>query len=229
LVLQALGKEVKEMKQIGKGYIKYLRHSGSVKDIANCAAISYDKADAERSDHKCKTLVMRLLTLGHGSPFEQASITFEVYAPIFVLRQWMRHRIGWSYNEQSLRYTSPTSFDFYIPEALQKECTRDEFDTDVRKAHEIAMRQEFELILTDGVELYKRMVDSGIPREQARAVLPVGLYSKVIMTANLRAVIHFINLRSDKHAQAEIQKFSDALREICREITDFTPIFGEIE
>ncbi len=218
------------MKQIGKGYIKYLRHSGSVRDIANCAAISYDKADAERSDHKCKSLVMRLLTMGHGSPFEQASVTFEVYAPIFVLRQWMRHRIGWSYNEQSLRYTSPTKFDFYVPEMLGAAY----LDPDCGDGIEILRKRksllaQYNTMCAEAVETYKLMLDKGVPREQARAILPVGLYSKVIMTANLRAVIHFVNLRSDKHAQAEIQKFSDALREMCREITDFTPIFGELE
>lgn len=217
------------MIQIGKGYIKYLKHSGSVRDIAECAAMSYDKADADRTDKKCQDMAMSLLTKGHGSPFEQASVQFDVYAPIFVLRQWMRHRVGWSYNERSMRYITPSELEFYVPEVLDKVWTRDEYDADVVVRHKTAYRQHYKTLCEESVSLYKQMLEDGIPREQARAILPVGLYSKVRMTANLRAVFHFVNLRSDKHAQPEIQKFSDALREMCRNISDFYPIFGGVE
>ena len=136
----------------------------------------------------------------HGSPFEHTSMTFFVSAPIFVFREFMRHRIA-SYNEESGRYRELNPV-FYVPDENRKliqigktgaytfvDGTPEQFSVSVeamKKAYVVAYEQ------------YKVMLDQGIAREVARVVLPVGLYSSMYVTMNARALMNFLSLRTSR-------------------------------
>jgi thymidylate synthase (FAD) len=134
----------------------------------------------------------------HGSPFEHTSMTFFISAPIFVFREFMRHRIA-SYNEESGRYRELSPV-FYVPDADRKliqigkpgaytfvDGTKEQLEIT-----EAAMKEAYTL----AYKQYQVMLDAGIAREVARAVLPVGLYSSMYVTMNARALMNFLSLRT---------------------------------
>jgi thymidylate synthase (FAD) len=134
----------------------------------------------------------------HGSPFEHTSMTFFISAPIFVFREFMRHRIA-SYNEESGRYRELSPV-FYIPDADRKliqigKAGAYTFVDGTKEQLEItqaAMKEAYTL----AYQQYQVMLDAGIAREVARAVLPVGLYSSMYVTMNARALMNFLSLRT---------------------------------
>ena len=134
----------------------------------------------------------------HGSPFEHTSMTFFVSAPIFVFREFMRHRIA-SYNEESGRYRELSAV-FYIPDTDRKliqigKAGSYSFVDGTKEQHDItvaAMKQAYTL----AYQQYVVMLDAGVAREVARAVLPVGLYSSMYVTMNARALMNFLSLRT---------------------------------
>ncbi len=136
----------------------------------------------------------------HGTPFEHTSMTFFISAPIFVFREFMRHRIA-SYNEESGRYRELNPV-FYIPSPERKlvqigktgaytfiDGSKEQFDITVA-----AMKETYALAYAN----YKKMLDVGVAREVARAVLPVGLYSSMYVTMNARALMNFLSLRTSR-------------------------------
>ncbi|PRH77522.1 thymidylate synthase (FAD) [Streptomyces solincola] len=161
--------------------------------------------DPERS----RGLINYLMRDRHGSPFEHNSMTFFISAPIFVFREFMRHRVGWSYNEESGRYRELQPV-FYVPDASRKlvqqgrpgkyvfvEGTEDQHRT-VTEAMEESYVQAY--------EAYQRMLADGVAREVARSVLPVGLYSSMYATCNARSLMHFLGLRT-QHELAKVPSF----------------------
>jgi thymidylate synthase (FAD) len=149
----------------------------------------------------------------HGTPFEHNSFRFHVRAPIFVAREWFRHRIG-SYNEFSMRYAK-ASDEFYVPDF-------DDVRTQVGKpgaysfepvSDEVAQatREELASVYAAAYAAYERMVAAGVARELARAVMPVGAYTEFYWTVNARALMNFISLRAAETAQREIRRYADAI------------------
>jgi thymidylate synthase (FAD) len=158
----------------------------------------------------------------HGSPFEHTSMTFFVSAPIFVFREFMRHRIA-SYNEESGRYRELQPV-FYIPSPERKliqvgktgaytfiDGTQEQYETTVS-----AMKESYLFVY----ERYQRMLEAGIAREVARAVLPVGLYSSMYVTMNARALMNFLSLRTSRegshfpsYPQREIEMVAEKMEE----------------
>lgn len=193
--------------QDGISSVELLRVSGSDLDIANAARVSYGRVSHEISerDHK---LIAFLMEHNHTSPFEHNQLSFRVKAPIFVARQWMRHRMH-SYNEISYRYVTVKT-EFYKPTQWRLQDT-------VNKQSSYGAFEDFELAkiyedaLTTAYETYKKMLAAGVCREQARAILPVGTYTEFIFTTNLHALMHFLKLRMGNGAQSEIRNFSKAL------------------
>lgn len=149
----------------------------------------------------------------HETPYEMCVVTMLVECPIFVARQWHRHRM-WSYSEASRRYTSE-DIKFYIPTEYRGQSSNN------KQASE-GTATSFEVEVQDNVDkaidLYNDMLEAGVAREQARMVLPANLYTRFYATANLRSISHFVGLRSDPHAQAEIRAYSDALYEMVHTI-----------
>ncbi|MCX4571538.1 FAD-dependent thymidylate synthase [Streptomyces viridodiastaticus] len=162
-------------------------------------------ADPARS----KGLINYLVRDRHGSPFEATSMTFFISAPIFVFREFMRHRAGWSYNESSGRYRELEPV-FYIPSSRRKlvqvgKAGAYRFETGTQAQHSIMVRE-----MRDAYErayaAYQAMLAEGIAREVARSVLPVGLYSSAYATCNARSLMHFLGLRTT-HPDAATPSF----------------------
>lgn len=161
--------------------------------------------DPERS----KGLINYLMRDRHGSPFEHNSMTFFINAPILVFREFMRHRVGWSYNEESGRYRELQPV-FYVPGPDRKlvqqgrpgkyvfvEGTPEQHES-VGSAMEESYRQAY--------RAYQEMLAQGVAREVARSVLPVGLFSSMYATCNARSLMHFLGLRT-QHEQATVPSF----------------------
>lgn len=201
------------------GFVRLVDHMGSDLSVARAARVSYDAAwragDDQRSDAK---LISYLWTHHHTTPFEAVTFTFEVKAPIFVLRQWHRHRT-WSYNELSARYRELPE-EFYVPDpqkvgaqATANKQGRQETDAD--RADDVArLRKHCERSFYE----YGRLLAAGWPRELARSVLPVATYSHMFATVDLLNLLRFLTLRCDKHAQYEIRVYAEAMRDLVRSI-----------
>ena len=186
---------------LDSGYVALVDSMGGDKAVREGARRCYmSEPQGESADSK---LIRHLIAKDHGTPFEHAYFRFDVKCPIFVARQWIRHRIG-TYNEMSLRYCLAKR-DFYTPENLSGE------------ALEI-----YKKTINGAFDAYEAIVASGVKREQARGVLPLSLYTLYYWTVNARSLMNFLKLRLDKAAQPEIQEYAKALLEIFRETMPVT-------
>jgi thymidylate synthase (FAD) len=179
--------------------------------VVNGARVSFARRK-EEMDESDEGLVRFLMRDRHGTPFEHNSFRFHVRAPIFVAREWFRHRVG-SFNEFSMRYAKATD-DFYVPEA-------DDVRTQVGKpgaysfdpvSPEVAetTREELRAVYEAAYDAYARLVEQGVARELARCVLPVGAYTEFYWTVNARALMNFLSLRAAETAQREIRRYAEA-------------------
>ena len=184
------------------------------KDPCSCGSAIVDAAYTKAGDEK---LLKYLYENKHISPFEQAGMVVEVQAPVFVLRQWMRHRTQ-SYSEMSARYT-PLPDVSYLPavDRLMVNSTKNKQagihagakNLD-RSAAEV-FRRELEQHYEDAQIIYENALGNGVPKELARVHLPVARYSRMRASANLRNWLGFLTLRMDLHAQEEIRVFADVV------------------
>jgi thymidylate synthase (FAD) len=163
-------------------------------------------------------LLRYLMKHRHGTPFEHGLMTFLVEAPIFVFREWHRHRVGWSYSETSGRYRELEPV-FWVPPAGRKmipvpgyKAARPQFEEAGGETLDW-VRGACQLAYGEAWVNYRAMVDDGIALEVARCVLPVGLYSSMYATANPRSLMHFLSLRTHEpdaarvsYPQAEIEE-----------------------
>ncbi len=197
---------------------------GTDLSVVRAARVSYQKDQGHEWQEKDAKLIKFMADHGHGTPFEHTAITFHVACPLFVVRQWHRHRIGWSYNEVSRRYTSediefyfPTAFGWRMQDSKNKQASVQELWTiDIEKALDLS---NLAIRWTYGLkDFYDLLLDHGIGREQARMFLPQNLYTRFYATCNLRSAAHFINLRADEHAQQEIRCYAESMREQLREL-----------
>lgn len=175
----------------GIGSVELLDHMGSDLKVVNAARVSKAKESHELTSRD-KRLIGFLTAHEHGSPFEHNVMTLRVKAPIFVLRQWMRHRIA-SYSEQSGRWSEHEP-EFYIPEDEES----------VSYASLIEWSKEAFIH-------YEALIDAGAPKERARLVLPPNLYTTMWVTANARSWMNFVHLRFAQDAQWEIQRYGEAV------------------
>lgn len=202
--------------------------SGDLEAVRN-ARVSFDAdwrtgAD-EGADEK---LINRLVSNFHTSPFEAMTFTFEVKAPIFIFRQWHRHRT-WSYNEVSARYATLDE-GFYVPvpgtygvQSKNNKQVRDiaaaAFGVDVETAEkELRWEAEQSEHIRSGFALYKRHLDEGMARETARTVLSLASYSRMFATVDLHNLFHFLKLRLHSHSQYEIRVYAQAICELIKPI-----------
>ena len=208
-----------ETKVLDHGLVRLVDHMGSDLSIVRNARVSYDAAWRAGENKGSDTRLIRYLyNNGHNTPFEAAVATFEIKAPIFVFRQWHRHRTQ-SYNEVSARYKELPE-EFYIPDINQittQSTDNKQMRTDDQ--HEMArdiqeeMRQQNEAAF----ERYKYLLSIGTPRELARSVLPLGTYSHMFATANLHNWFNFLRERLHPHAQYEIRVYAYAILDILTE------------
>lgn len=197
--------------QDGLSSIELVRCSGTDLDIANAARVSYGRISHEVSERDIK-LINFLMEHNHSSPFEHNQLSFRVKAPIFVTRQWMRHRIN-SYNEISYRYVEVKT-EFYIPKAWRfqdKENKQSSFGAFEDKT----ITDEYTKSIEQSYAHYQAMLQAGVCREQARAILPVATYTEFIYTCNLRSLMNFMQLRLGDGAQMEIREYAKGLLKLA--------------
>lgn len=207
-------------KVLDYGYVALVESMGSDLSIVRNARVSYDAEWRTGEDAgKDAKLIKYLIKNNHTSPLEAVQFTFEVKAPIFVLRQWHRHRT-WSYNEISARYAELPE-EFYIPGAEQittQHSSNKQMRTTEPHPHAEDWRKSMKQSNEAAFAYYKEMINDGVPRELARSVLPVATYSHMFATVDLHNLFKFIGLRSHEHAQYEIRVYSDAMLKIVNEI-----------
>ena len=198
------------------GFVRLVDSMGSDLSVVRAARVSYDAAWRAGEDKGSDSrLINYLWANGHSTPFEAVTLTFEVKAPIFVLRQWHRHRTQ-SYNELSARYR-PLPDEFYVPDAAQI-TTQSTNNKQMRTDEEHPQAEEMRVLMREqnaaAFRTYERMLDQGCPRELARSVLPVATYSHMFATMNLLNLFRFLSERTHEHAQWEIRQFADAMVEL---------------
>ncbi|MFE3884324.1 FAD-dependent thymidylate synthase [Streptomyces lydicus] len=193
--------------------VELVKHSAADSDVLWAARVStageQSLEELQKDPERSKGLINYLMRDRHGSPFEHNSMTFFISAPIFVFREFMRHRVGWSYNEESGRYRQLEPV-FYVPGESRKLVQQGrpgkyEFVEGTQAQHELTGRV-MEDSYRRAYEAYQEMLAAGVAREVARAVLPVGLFSSMYATCNARSLMHFLGLRT-QHEQAKVPSF----------------------
>lgn len=207
----------REYKVLDKGFVRLVDYLGSDQRIVQAARVSY--GEGTKTVSQDAALIDYLLRHQHTSPFEQVVFTFHLKMPIFVARQWVRHRMG-RMNEVSGRY-SIMKEEFYVPElkdiegqsANNKQGRADE-PFEQEKAKEI--RDELEAGQKSAYESYSNLLETGLAREIARINLPLSLYTEFYWQMDLNNLFKFLKLRLDGHAQFEIREFANAIFEIVK-------------
>lgn len=218
------------MKVLDHGFVELEASCASDLDVVNAAKVSFNKHSSEVGDPE-KGLINFLMKNHHGTPFEHNFFKFRVKAPIFVFREWHRHRIGISINEMSARYTE-LSREWYIPriEHVRRRVGKPGHyvyeNMFLGSKQDAAMAQEFLHALnescTTSYAAYKTALECGIAPEQARMFLHVNHYSEMYWSCNARSLMNFLNLRAAPTAQWEIQQYANVLEEIWKEIMPVT-------
>lgn len=215
-------KVVEENKQItvlDQGFVRLVEVMGSDLSVVNAARISFAKQTKEfrQQDHK---LIHYLWSHRHTSPFRHASIQIHLKAPLFVLRQWMKHQVGCAWNEVSGRYVR---FDaqFYNPSTWREQHESNKQGSKGQIEQQEQASQLYQSSMQRAVDEYQKLLAMGVCKEQARMVLPLSLYSECYWTTSLQAMMHFLELREDAHAQWEIQEYARAIRSL---LTPFFPV-----
>ena len=190
--------------------------------IVDAARTSYQKGT--QTKRNTEGLIHYLMKHSHTSPFEMVELKFIVKAPIFVHRQWHRHRTA-SINEESARY-SEVKDEYFLPTRIRAQDTKNKqgsVEVDIDKYDERNAIEAMEETMVKAYELYKDLLAGytadlpGMAREQARIILPQAMYSTMVWKANLHNTLNFLRLRMDSHAQEEIRDFAKAMAEVVKE------------
>jgi thymidylate synthase (FAD) len=196
--------------------VDYMGHDGA---IVQAARVSYGKGTRAIRDDR--GLIRYLMRHRHTTPFEMVEFKFLVRLPIFVARQFIRHRTS-SVNEFSARY-SIMSDEYEIPPAdeVRHQSTRNRQGRGDALPEEVVsrFRSDLERISKDAYAAYTKALDDGVARETARLLLPVAYYTQWYWKANLWNVLHFLSLRLDPHAQEEIRLYAAEMAKIVRAVT----------
>ena len=209
------------IKCLDKGFVRLVDSMGGDDAIVQSARVSYGKGTSKLSQDR--GLIRYLMRHRHTTPFEMVEFKFHCKMPIFVARQWVRHRTA-NINEYSLRYSEARD-EFYFPDpnhiefqsAVNKQGRMGEVDNELK----MKVQAYFKEISDRSFEIYSELNEAGVARELARAILPVNLYTEWYWKNDLHNLLHFIGLRSDGHAQYEIRVFSDAMASYVKKVAPF--------
>jgi len=207
---------------LDKGFVECQEVFGNELTIVNCARVSFGKQKTVMEDEDIR-LIRYLIKNKHFSPFRHIMFRFHIKAPEFVMRQWYKHIIGaeWSagsyapfhaWNEISGRYVP--LLEFYEPNEWRKQSTNCKQGSDGIINNSDIVQGEYNAMITQMSEMYSSFLERGIAKEQARIMLPLSVYTEAIWTCSFQAVMNFLELRLDPHAQLEIQEFARAIEKI---------------
>lgn len=205
------------------GFVRLDGHMADDLSVVNSARVSYGRSSEELNEGG-KLLINFLMRERHGTPFEHNAFRFHVKCPLFVAREWFRHRIG-SFNEISARY-SLIKDDFFVP-------AKQQIRTQLGKLGEYVFEPVDEVSAENTVldisevnsycfEAYERLLARGIAKELARVVLPVSMYTQFYWTVNARSLMNFLSLRNHKTAQLDIRLYAEKIEELFGQIMPIT-------
>jgi thymidylate synthase (FAD) len=196
-----------DMQVLNNGSVTLIEHMGGDQAVIRNARRCW--RSESKSENADRQLLRHLIKAGHKTPFEAMTFTFDVKTPLFVARQWFRHRMG-SFNEESLRYCVALR-DYYIPQGLEG-----------------SLLEQWNKHNNVAFDFYEELVGQHkIVKEQARSVLPIGIYTNFYWTVNGSSLMNFLHLRLDRHAQYEIRVYAEAILELVKEVAPIS--FGEFE
>lgn len=207
------------------GFVKLIDKMGDDLSVVNSARISYNRESSEFSDRD-KKLIKYLLKNNHSSPLEHVQFTFNVKVPLYIERQWNRHR-SWKYfsfNEVSRRYSSE-NIEFYVPKEFRlqsqdnKQMSTGELLNSEKSTY---FENKIKNLCLNGLETYNEMLEEGVAREVARGSLCIFMYANFYATVDLHNLFWFLELRRHPHAQHEIQLYARAIEDIIKDIVPFT-------
>ncbi len=209
----------KEFKVLDKGFVRLVDYMGSDERIAQAARVSYGEGTSSVRNNQ--GLIYYLMRHQHTSPFEHVVFEFHCKMPIFVARQWVRHRTA-RLNEISGRY-SVMSDEFYVPPAehikFQSQDNKQGRATD--EVPEALRGKVIELLKAEQsrtYESYRQLIDDNIARELARINLPLSMYTEWYWQMDLHNLFHFLKLRMNAHAQWEIRQYANTIAEITEKV-----------
>ncbi len=208
----------REFRVLDKGFVRLVDYLGTDARIVQAARVSY--GEGTKSVREDAALIDYLLRHKHTSPFEQVILTFHLKMPIFVARQWIRHRTA-RLNEISGRY-SVMRDEFYAPEPARvqkqskanKQGSSDEVPAELQAQVVKTLRRDQEV----AYEHYEDLLEDDIARELARINLPLSLYTEMYWQIDLNNLFHFLKLRLDSHAQYEIRVYGEAMAQTVRAV-----------
>ncbi|MBN1826540.1 MAG: FAD-dependent thymidylate synthase [Candidatus Eisenbacteria bacterium] len=207
---------------LDRGFIRVVECVGGDEAVVRSARVSFGQET--KGEEKDRKLIRYLLTHGHETPFEHAVFQFHVKCPLFVARQWLRHRWS-SFNEISGRYTVFDDEEYYVPDRIRVQENVNKQGSEVADVPEEEHRAFGERIRAEterAIAGYRGLLEEGIAKELARIVLPLNMYTQFYWTVNARSLMNFLKLRCDAHAQYEIRQYADRLRDLFREKMPWT-------
>lgn len=209
----------KEFKVLNHGFVRLVDYMGSDSRIVQAARVSYGAGT--KTVREDGALIDYLLRHDHTSPFEQVVLTFHIKMPVFVARQWIRHRTA-RVNEISGRY-SVMSDEFYVP--AEADVAKQSTDNKQGRSAEKAEKSFTDAVIAslqkgqkEAYSDYTELIESGTARELARVNLPLSLYTEMYWQIDLHNLFHFLRLRLDAHAQKEIRDYAGILLDISRAV-----------
>ena len=201
-----------EIRVLDHGFVRLDAAMASDLSVVNGARVSFARRK-EEMDESDEGLIRFLMRDRHGTPFEHNSFRFHIRCPLFVAREWMRHRVG-SFNEFSMRYAKATD-DFYVPEPedVRTQVGKPGAYTFEPVEPELAehTREAQEAVFTEAYRTYEDLLERGVAKEIARNVLPVAIYTQFYWTVNARSLMNFLSLRNAETAQREIRRYAEAV------------------
>jgi thymidylate synthase (FAD) len=195
------------------GSVQLIDVMGSPLSVVNSARVSMGKQVDQMSEGDWR-LIDYLWSHEHTSPFRHVQFQFHLKAPVFVLRQWMKHQVGCAWNEISGRYVQ-FDHEAWSPDAWRAQADKIKQGSAGPMAEDDALRAQmiYDRAIEASFKAYEELLSAGVCKEQARACLPLSLMSECYWSCSLHALIHFLKLRLDHHAQLEIRCFAEAVRE----------------
>jgi thymidylate synthase (FAD) len=201
------------------GFVRYIDHMGTDSRICEAARLSYKSPS--KGEEQDKKLLAYLWKNKHTSPFEMVKVTLNIKMPIFVMRQYVRHRMQ-NLNEVSARYTELPN-EFYVPTKWRKQDTKNkQGSVETTELDHHALSFNLQRWNDEAYDKYKLLLEMGVAREMARMVLPINIYTEIYACWDMKNLLHFISLRDDSHAQAEIQEYGKVIKYICKELFPWT-------
>ena len=215
---------------LDKGFIEVVDSLGNDLTVVNSARVSFGKRKT-KFDKSDERLVRYLAKYKHYSPFRHLQVQFHIKAPEFVMRQWYKHVVGiettsnsstkdHAWNEISGRYVVVE--DFYTPEIFRKQSEDNKQATEGEVENQSSAKHHWDMAIFHAKEQYKYLLQIGVGKEQARAILPLNQYTEVYWTASFQAIMNFIELRNEKTSQWEIQEYARELLSLMHEVYPMT-------